>query len=54
MNTNANTRSAHALVRLKSILNAVGSRQGCSLGSLLYCIAIHPLLLKLQSEYLNL
>jgi hypothetical protein len=36
---------------LASIVNAVGSRQGCSLGSLLYCLAIHPLLLQLQSEF---
>jgi hypothetical protein len=38
-------------VGLTSILNAVGSRQGCSLGSLLYCLAIHPLLLQLQTEF---
>lgn len=31
--------------------NSVGSRQGCSLGSLLYCIAIHPLLLQLRTEF---
>ena len=41
-------------VGLTSILNAVGSRQGCSLGSLLYCLAIHPLLLKLQGEFPDL
>ena len=39
---------------LASIINSVGSRQGCSLGSLLYCLAIHPLLLQLQGEFPDL
>jgi hypothetical protein len=39
---------------LASIVNSVGSRQGCSLGSLLYCLAIHPLLLQLQGEFPDL
>ena len=34
--------------------NSVGSRQGCSLGSLLYCIAIQPLLLQLRQEFPDL
>jgi hypothetical protein len=33
------------------IPNSVGSRQGCSLGSFLYCLAIHPLLIQLQDEF---
>ena len=36
---------------LTSIVNAVRSRQGCSLGSLLYCLAIHPALSQLQQEF---
>jgi hypothetical protein len=39
---------------LASIVNSVGSRQGCSLGSLLYCVAIHPLLVQLQGEFPDL
>ena len=29
------------------VLNSVGTRQGCSLGSFLYCLTIHPLLKQL-------
>jgi hypothetical protein len=38
----------------EKILNSVGSRQGCSLGSFLYCLAIHPLLQILQAEFPDL
>ena len=34
-----------------AVPNSVGSRQGCSLGSFLYCLAIHPLLVQMQEEY---
>ena len=33
------------------VLNSVGSRQGCSWGSFLYCLTIHPLLLQLAEEF---
>jgi hypothetical protein len=39
---------------LERIFNAVGSRQGCSLGSFLYCLAIHPYLEQLRAEYPDL
>jgi hypothetical protein len=39
---------------LAKVLNSVGSRQGCSLGSLLYCIAIQPLILQLCQEFPDL
>ncbi len=39
---------------LERIFNAVGSRQGCSLGSFLYCLAIHPYLQLLKSEFPDL
>ena len=37
-----------------SVPNSVGSRQGCSLGSFLFCLAIHPYLQLLQREYPDL
>ena len=37
-----------------TVPNSVGSRQGCSLGSFLYCLAIHPYLLRLRSEFPDL
>lgn len=37
-----------------SILNSIGSRQGCSLGSFLYCLAIHPVLIQLCVEFPDL
>jgi hypothetical protein len=39
---------------ITKVLNSVGSRQGCSLGSLLYCIAIQPLILQLRQEFPDL
>ena len=33
------------------VLNSVGSRQGCSRGSFLYCLNIHPLLKQLADEF---
>jgi len=33
------------------VLNSVGSRQGCSWGSFLYCLTIQPLLLQLSTEF---
>ena len=36
---------------IERIINAVGSRQGCSLGSFLYCLAIHPYLQQLRAEF---
>ena len=41
-------------IGLSSILNSIGSRQGCSLGSFLYCLSIHTYLLTLRSEYPDL
>ena len=37
-----------------AVPNSVGSRQGCSLGSFLYCLAIHPYLLQLREEFPDL
>ena len=37
-----------------TIDSTVGSRQGCVFGSLSYCLALHPLLLQLASEYPDL
>ena len=37
-----------------TVRNSVGSRQGCSLGSFLYCLAIHGLLLQMQHEFPDL
>jgi hypothetical protein len=39
---------------IAKVSNSVGSRQGCSLGSLLYCVAIQPLLLQLRKEFPDL
>ena len=39
---------------IERIINAVGSRQGCSLGSFLYCLAIHPYLQQLRAEFPDL
>ena len=36
------------------VMNSVGSRQGCSLGSFLYCLAIHEPLSQLQREFPDL
>ena len=33
------------------VLSSVGSRQGCSWGSFLYCPTIHPLLKQLADEF---
>jgi len=33
------------------VLNSVGNRQGCSWGSFLYCLTIHPLLKHLADEF---
>ena len=33
------------------VLNSVGTRQGCSWGSFLYCLTIHPLLKQLADEF---
>jgi hypothetical protein len=37
-----------------AVPSSVGSRQGCSLGSFLFCLAIHPYLEMLQREYPDL
>ena len=39
---------------ITKVCNSVGSRQGCSLGSLLYCVAIQPLILQLRKEFPDL
>ena len=39
---------------LTDILNSAGCKQGCSLGSFLFCLAIHSLLLQLQAEFSEL
>jgi hypothetical protein len=39
---------------IAKVCNSVGSRQGCSLGSLLYCAAIQPLILQLRKEFPDL
>ena len=36
---------------LVEILNSVGSRQGCALGSFLFALALHPILLTLSNEF---
>ena len=33
------------------VLSSVGSRQGCSWGSFLYCLTTHPLLKQLSDEF---
>ena len=35
------------------VFSSVGSRQGCSWGSFLYCLTIHPLLKQLVDEFLG-
>ncbi len=37
-----------------TITNSAGSRQGCCFGSFLYCLAIHPSLLRLREEFTDL
>lgn len=39
---------------LAEVLNSVGSRQGCTWGSFLYCLAIHPILSQLAGEFPDL
>ena len=39
---------------LTEVLNSVGCKQGCSLGSFLFCLAIHPILTQLQTEFPDL
>ena len=39
---------------LTEVLNSVGCKQGCSLGSFLYCLSIHQSLTQLQAEFKDL
>ena len=36
---------------MTTILNSVGSRQGCALGSYLFAIALHPILQTVAAEF---
>ena len=39
---------------IATIPNSVGSRQGCSLGSFLFCLALQPVINQLQAEFPDL
>lgn len=39
---------------LTEVVNSVGCKQGCSLGSFLFCLSIHGPLSKLQAEFKDL